>query len=121
MNDDQVERLLKELVETRKSFDKAAEQIRWNRINTIIQYCLTAVIVVMIILGVSYYLDEKQATCERGNDLRRAIDHSLNSNAHAIGTALVIVTNASDEKFNEYMEAYNQQDKPPALKLRDCS
>lgn len=120
MNDEQVERLLTELSETRKSFDAAIGQIKWNRINTIIQYVLLAIVLVMIVLGVSYYLDEQRAACIRGNDLRTSIQNSLDSNAAAIGTALVIVADAPKEKFIEYMEAYAQQEKPPALKTREC-
>lgn len=120
MNDEQVERILAELVTTRKSFDAAIGQIRWNRINTAIQYVLLALVVIMFSLGTRYYLDEKRATCERGNELRLSIVDSLDSNAAAIGLALVIVTDASEESFKEYMDAYNQQEPPPALGVRDC-
>ena len=120
MNDDQIERLLAELTATRKSFDAAVTTIRWTRINTIIQYVLLSVVAGMIIFGVLYYLDDKQESCERGNELRVAIRDSLDSNAASIGIALSIVTDAPHERFEEYMEAYNQQEKPPALDLRNC-
>lgn len=120
MNDEQVERILVELTATRKSFDAAINQIKWNRINTTIQYVLIAIVALMFGFGIRYYLDEKQATCERGNELRAKIVNSLDTNAAAIGIALVIVTDAPNEKFIEYMEAYGEQEKSPALELRDC-
>lgn len=120
MNDTQVERLLDELARTRESFDTAITQIKWNRINTVIQYCLIVAMFVMGTLGAIYYLDEKHAQCERGNDLRMSITNSLDANAAAIGIALATVSGAPDDAFREYMEVYSEQDKPSALELREC-
>lgn len=120
MNDEQTERLIEELSRTRESFDEAIRQIKWNRINTVIQYIMLVVVVIILIFGASYYLDEKKASCERGNELRSDISNSLDTNARAVGAALVIVTGASPERFAEYVDAYNQQDKPEVLKLRSC-
>ncbi len=120
MNDEQVEQLLVELGKTRQSFEKAIGQIKWNRINTFIQYGMLALLLVMVVCGIVYYLDDKQEACERGNEFRVAIQNSLDSNAASIGIALTIVTGASEERFLEYMEAYNQQEKPDILELRDC-
>jgi len=127
MNDELAEKLLTELVETRKSFTTATEsfntataQIKWNRINTVIQYVLIAVVAIMLGLGVTYYMDEKQAACERGNDLRVQIALSLDFNATAIGAALAVVSGASPETFDDYMDVYENQEKPPILELREC-
>lgn len=127
MRDEQVERILAELANTRESFDNATaafntaiNQIRWNRINTIIQYCLLGLVLIMLVLGGLYYLGEKQDECERDNTLRSNISSSLDSNAIAIGTALVIVTNAPQERFDEYIQAYAKQNKPEVLALREC-
>jgi hypothetical protein len=127
MQDEQVERLLEELVRTRESFDSATvsfdaaiKQIKWNRINTIIQYALIAIVLIMLFFGSIYYLGEKNASCERGNDLRSDISDSLDSNALAIGAALVIVTGAPQERFDDYIDAYAQQNKPEVLTLRNC-
>lgn len=120
MNDELVERLLDELSATRQSFDAATAQIKWNRRNTIIQYILIAVVLIMLFGGLVYYLDDQKASCEHDNDLRISISNSLDSNAWAIGVALAVVSNASDETFREYMEVYGKQDKPQVLELRDC-
>lgn len=127
MRDEQVERILNELARTRESFDAATEtfntaieHIQWNRRNTIIQYFLIFLVVCMLGMGSIYYLNEKHANCVRGNDLRVAIVDAIDSNARAIGTALAVVSNAPDAKFKEYMEVYNQQDKPLALETRKC-
>lgn len=127
MKDELAEQLLNELVETRKSFSNATNsfstavnQIKWNRRNTVIQYALIAVVIIMICLGVAYYLDDRHAACQRGNDLRLSIMISLDHNAASIGAALGVVTGASPEKVNEYMDAYYRQPKPPGLELRDC-
>jgi len=120
VNDEQVERILTELTKTRESFEAAINQIRWNRINTAIQYVLLAVVVVMLGVGVKYYLDEKQLSCERGNDLRQDIQSSLDSNAASIGATLVIVTDAPEGIFQEYLDIYNQQNEPEVLRLRSC-
>lgn len=120
MNERQVDRLLDELVKTRESFDRATAQIRWNKLNTAILYALVSVILVMIGLGVKYYFDQRRVDCERGNDLRAQIVISLDYNAAAIGSALASVSGASPEVFNQYMDAYGDQEKPPILQLRDC-
>ena len=127
MNDELVERLLAELVETRKSFadatvsfNKATSQIKWNRVNTAIQYILiVAVVIIMAAMGI-YYMDERKEACERGNTLRAQIAISLDYNAAAIGAALAAVTGASPETLQDYMDAYNSQEKPPVLHLREC-
>ena len=120
MKEEQVDRLLEELARTRESFDQAIKSIKWNRFNTIVQYVLISVIVVMLAVGTNYWVAEKRASCERGNDLRRDIQNSLDKNAGAIGIALTIVTGAPDERLQEYIDAYNQQDKPAVLRLREC-
>jgi len=120
MKDEQVDQLLEELRATRESFDRATSSIKWNRFNTIVQYVLIAFVMVIIGSGVIYYLHERKVACERGNDLRITVQGSLDNNAAAIGAALVIVTGASQERFQEYMDAYNQQEKPDILELREC-
>ena len=134
MNDELVERLLEEVAATRKlfatateafttattSFNDAARSINWNRRNTIIQYVLISIVVLMLAGGTIYYTSEKTAACERGNDLRLDITSSLDDNAAAIGFALAVVSDAPDEKFQEYMDVYNDQAKPEVLELREC-
>lgn len=134
MNDELVERLLEEVVETRKlfatatetfstatqSFNNATKHIKWNRRNTVIQYVLISVVVMMLCVGVVYYNSERKASCHRGNDLRLDISSSLDSNAAAIGVAIAIVSAAPEEKFEEYMDIYNEQEKPEVLELREC-
>jgi hypothetical protein len=127
MNENQIDQLLQELVSTRKSFDAATasfnaatRQIRWNRINTTIQYVLIFVVAVMFCFGVVYYLDQQRESCERGNALRTSIKDSLDSNAIAIGVALAVVSDAPEGKFQEYLNEYGKQEKPEALKLRNC-
>lgn len=128
MTDEQLERFIQEMVKTRESFDtatetfsKAIKQIKWNRVNTIIQYVLIAIVLVMFGLGIRYYLEEKQASCERSNDFRVSVQSSMVSNARAIGVALAVVTGAPDSRFQEYMDAYNEaQDTPDILDLREC-
>jgi Mn2+/Fe2+ NRAMP family transporter len=134
MNEDLVEHLLGEVVVTRQQFTTATEafttateafndatkHIKWNRINTIIQYVLISVVVLMLGAGAVYYTSEKKASCVRGNDLRLDITSSLDSNAAAIGFAIAIVSAAPDEKFKEYMEVYDDQPKPKVLELREC-
>jgi hypothetical protein len=120
MNDEQLDQLLSELSKTRESFDSVVKTIRWTRINTIVQYALLAVVLIMGSLGVAYYLDDKRENCERGNEFRASIDNTMTANAAAIGAALVTVTGASHEDFLEYMEAYNHQPRPEILKPRSC-
>jgi hypothetical protein len=120
MNDEQLDQLLLELGKTRESFDSVVKTIKWTRINTIVQYALLAVVLVMGCLGVIYYLDDKRENCERGNEFRAAIDNTMTENATAIGAALVIVAGASHDDFLAYMEAYNDQPRPEILKPRSC-
>jgi hypothetical protein len=134
MNDELVERLLEEVVATRTlfatateaftdattSFNEATGHIKWNRTNTVIQYVLIVAVALIMALGFVYYKDDKRETCERGNDLRMSIQNSLDANAAAIGVALVIVADAPEGTFQEYMKAYQEQDKPEALKTREC-
>lgn len=120
MDDAQVEELLSELSKTRESFEKAIGAIRWNKINTVIQYCLILVVAVMMGLGVVFYLDQRQEDCERGNETRAAISGSLDSNATAIGVALATVAGASADTFQEYLDVYNSQPKPEVLQPREC-
>jgi hypothetical protein len=127
MNDELAEKLLVELAETRQSFvtaaeafDKAIKQIRWNRVNTAIQYLLLFVVIIMIGFAVDYYFDDKRESCERGNELRSSIVTYSEHEAARIGIALTVVTGASEDKFEEYMEAFRSQDVPEAFQLRDC-
>lgn len=120
MDDAQVELLLSELSETRKSFDAAIGAIRWNRINTIIQYILIVIVMVMSLLGVVYYLDQRREDCERDNSTRAAFEDSLDANAAAIGVALATVSGAEAAVFQEYLEVYAAQPKPEALQPRSC-
>lgn len=120
MKEEQVDRLLEELAKTRESFDVAARSIKWSRRNTIIQYGLIFVVVCMLLSLGLYYKNQQHAACVRGNDLRMSIATSLDNNAAAIGASLVIVTGASPEDFDAYMDAYSQQAKPEALKIRGC-
>lgn len=120
MDAGQVDRLLDELGKTRTSFDEAIKQVKWNRINTIVQYVLIAIVIFMLGFGVIYYLNEKKMACVRGNELRVDIQESLDSNAASIGAALVVVAHASNEDFQKYLDVYNQQNKPEVLNLRSC-
>lgn len=120
MDEDLVEQLLQELRETRKTFEHAIVAIRWNKINTIVQYVLISVVVLMLVFGVLYYLDDKREACERGNATRASIQISLDAHAAAIGTALAIVTDAPDARLQEYLEAYADQADPEILKPRQC-
>lgn len=127
MNDEQAERFITELIETRRVFNDAMEtfkgatnSIRWTRINTTVQYVLLVAVLFLYTFGAAYYINDKHASCVRGNDLRVSIGDSLDANATAIGVALTVVTEAPQEKFEQYLEVYNRQPKPPALELRDC-
>jgi hypothetical protein len=120
MNDELVEQLLSELSKTRESFDSVVKTIRWTRFNTIVQYALLVMVLIMGGIGVAFYLDDKQEQCERDIKFRDAIADSVDSNAMAIGLALVEVSGASPDRFQDYVEAYQHQDQPEILELRSC-
>lgn len=131
MNEERIERLLDELESTRKTFEAAGKtfetavkQIKWNKINTIIQYTMLVVVGFMLIFGFFYYLRDKKAACQRGNQTRTAIQVSLDNNARAIGIALVIVADVPQEEIpqilEEYMEVYLEQADPEILQHREC-
>jgi hypothetical protein len=120
MNDELVEQLLSELSKTRESFDSVVKTIRWTRANTIIQYVLLTIVLIMGAVGVIYYADDKREQCERGNEFRVAISNSIDSNAAAIGLTLVEMTGSSPERFEEFLEVYQSQAKPEILEPREC-
>ena len=120
MNDELVEQLLAELSETRKSFDAAIKTIKWNRFNTVVQYCLIVAVFLLGTFFVIYYVDDQHEACVRGNELRAAVTQGDTSTAEAIGIALTVLTEAPQETLQEYLDIYNQQDRPPALEMRDC-
>jgi hypothetical protein len=123
-----VNELLEELVLTRESFvtanhafERAINAIRWNRINTIIQYALIILVFVLGWVGVMNYMNYRQQNCERSNEQRLTIQASMQQNAFAIGVALQTVFNAPDERFQEYLDAYNAQTPQEAFAIRECS
>lgn len=134
ITEEQLTQLIGEFSETRKSFDQATEkfgeavhQIKWNRRNTKIQYALIVLVVIAYISGVLFYIQDQEdyrsdqrAACVRGNEIREQISVSLDSHATAIGVALTVVSEAPQEKFEQYLEIYRQQPKPEALVLREC-
>lgn len=134
MNTAQVEVLLAELVETRKSFDeanrnflaanetftRAVKAIGWNRRNSIIQYLLIFVVFSMLIGASVLYRSNQHAACVRSNDLRAAVVQADEDQAANIGIALSLVAGATPEQFDQYMEAYRAQPIPRALQARDC-
>jgi hypothetical protein len=120
MNDDQINSLLEELVETRKMFEKVIGHIEWNRRNTIIQYVLIVVVVVMMLIGGIYYFDDKQRQCEAANATRANIAVSLDAHANNIGVALGTVVGASPGAVQEYYSAYVAQPRPEILEPRKC-
>lgn len=127
MNDEQADKLLQELASTRESFDKtsktfedAVSSIRWNRINTIIQYCLIVVVFLLGALGFAFYSNEQREECEEANLFRITVVEAMEENAFSIGAALAIVFNASDESLNEYLQAYTDQHTEDRFPLREC-
>lgn len=130
----QLNSLIGEFSETRKSFDRATaqfgeavHQIKWNRRNTKIQYVLIILMVIAYISGVLFYVqdqhdyrEDQTEACERGNEVREQIAVSLDAHAVAIGVALTAVSDAPQEKFDQYLEVYRQQPRPEALELREC-
>lgn len=128
MNEEQVETLLNELRATRASFDAANEvfsaaikSIKWNRINTAIQYCLIVLVFVFGAIATMSYINYKDASCDRSNDLRITVAAGMEQNAFAIGSALAVVFNADQESLEKYLQAYNDQ-RPTReiLQLRNC-
>lgn len=128
MNDEQVEKLLHELSETRLAFDRANEvfskaitSIKWNRFNTIVQYGLIVLVFIFGTIATMSYVSYRDASCERGNDLRITVAAGMEQNAFAIGSALAVVFNAPQERLEQYLKAYNDQ-RPTReiLVLREC-
>jgi hypothetical protein len=119
VNDDQVDRILAELSETRDSFDQAIRSVKWNRVNTITQYCL--IVLVFILGGLAFlnYVNDNRINCERGNEFRISIAQSQQDNALSIGVALSAVLGGSQEDVERYMEAY-MDTRPETLPLREC-
>ena len=120
MDEDQLERLLVELAATRASLDAATKAIKWNKINTIIQYCLLFAVFVMGTVGVVYYFDDRRRNCEAGNETRQAINEAIDVKAAAIGFAIAVVSNAPEEALERYLEIYNEQADPAILSPREC-
>lgn len=120
MNAEQVDRLIDELSETRKSLDSAVKAIRWNKINTVIQYVLLFAVFLMGTIGVAYYFNDRRDQCDRDNNLRAAVNDSFDTQAGSIGIALSVVSNASPEKLQQYIEVYRNQPRPEALSQRSC-
>jgi len=119
MNDELLGELISELRETRKSFEDAIQSIKWNKRNTVIQYVLIVVVFFLGAIGVINYMNYKQQSCERGNELKIAVDHGQRENAFAIGAALAVVFNAPQERLDQYLAAYDEQ-RPERIELREC-
>ena len=127
MDDRQLDELIFELSETRKSFDAAnltfqaaVSSIKWNKINTIILYTAVVLMLLMGIVGVRFYFDERKATCVEHNEIRAATVSGDMETAYAIGIALESVSGASHTEFEEYLRIVREQPIAPALQTRDC-
>lgn len=127
MNDELVNELIEELRSTRASFDNAnavfdaaIKSIKWNRINTIILYSLIGLVFILGVFGLTNYFNNRKNDCERGNEFRSTVAVGMEQNAFAIGTALAIVFDAPQEKFDEYYEAYKAQGPTQIIHLREC-
>lgn len=119
MNGEQVDRLVEELSKTRTSFDTAIKSFKWNRVHTIILYCLIVMVFILGGLGVAFYFDEKRESCQEHNDMRRETAIAEKQNAVFIGVALAEVSGATQDTFLRYLDAYESQGSA-GPQLREC-
>ena len=115
-----VDELLTELAGTREEFSKVVSSIKWNRINTIIQYCLIVIVFLIGSAVVANYVSYRNAACNRSNELKTYVSQSQDNNALAIGVALAAVLGGSEEQLQQYLDVYNVQQKDQVLELREC-
>lgn len=120
MNDEQVDKLIAELAATRKSLDAAVTTIRWNKVNTIIQYVLIVLVFIIGAVGIGYYFDQRHEDCVRGNETREAINKRVDASAAAVGVAIATLGDIPQETVDQYVELYRITVEPTVLQPRSC-
>jgi hypothetical protein len=98
------------------SFSKAISSIRWNRINTAIQYFLIALFFVLGSVIFINYRSDKHDACVARNELATVQER----NTLAIGAALATMFNADSSQVDRYMDLYREQNPLRDLNLQEC-
>ena len=120
MNEEQVDELLGELARTRDSFDSAIGAVKWNKINTFIQYCLIAIVFLFGALGIRYYVDDRHDTCVAGNEFRRTMIAAQEKYALNFATALAAKLKGDEQDVQDFMDIYGDLPVPEVLITREC-
>jgi hypothetical protein len=112
--------LTAELKSTRESFDDAIKSVRWNKINTSIQYGLIAIVVVFGFLGFRFYQDDRHDACVATNEFRQTIVAAQEKYALNFATALAKKLNGDSEDVREFMLIYSSLPTPEVLVQKEC-
>ena len=120
MNEEQVDQLLAELAQTRDAFSTAIGSVRWNKVNTIIQYCLLAILLFIGGLVYKNYRDDQHAACVSANEFRVTIVNAQQVYVENVARALAKKLGGDEADVRDFMEIYSQQPLPEVLKLREC-
>lgn len=120
MNEEQVDKLLVELALTRDSFNKSINSVRWNKINTIIQYVLIAMVFVVGGLVYKNYQNDQHTACVSSNLFRTTVVNAQQVYVENIARALAKKLNGTEQDVQEFMQIYSEEPIPKVLQLREC-